>query len=122
MTDSNRSLSEVPGLIEERRRYEGWITALEARRESTPTHVFDRVRADYQARLERVIEQLVSYRQAIDEEQSSVKSRLALIEAEERLQRDERAELELRGHVGELVGDDADSAFRTVDATIEQLV
>ncbi|HEY9227698.1 MAG TPA: hypothetical protein VIP11_13665, partial [Gemmatimonadaceae bacterium] len=95
MTDSNSSMNEVPGLIEERRRYEGWLTALEARRESTPQHVFERVRADYRARLQRVAEQLASHRQAIEEEQTSVQSRLSLLEAEERLQRDERAELEL---------------------------
>lgn len=122
MTDSNRSMNEVPGLIEERRRYEGWLSALEARRESTPKHVFERVQADYRARLQRVAEQLASHRQAIEEEQTSVKSRLSLLEAEERLRRDERAELELRRHVGELVGDDAEVAFGTVDAAISQLV
>lgn len=122
MTDSSRSMNEVPGLVEERRRYEGWLTALEARRESTPKHVFDRVRADYHARLQRVAEQLASHRQAIEEEKASVQSRLSLLEAEERLQRDERSELELRSHVGELIGDDADAAFRAVDETIEKLV
>ena len=97
-------MSEVPGLIEERRRYEGWLVALDARRETTPKHVFDRVSADYRARLDRVAEQLASHRQAIEEERASVQSRLSLLEAEERLQRDERAELELRAHVGELCG------------------
>jgi hypothetical protein len=112
----------VPGLIEERRRYEGWITALDARRDTTPAHVFERVQTDYRARLQRVVEQLASHRQAIEEEQASVQSRVSLLEAEERLQRDERAELELRSHVGELMGDDAEGAFRTVDETIAQLV
>src|SRR5262245_66238796 len=106
MTDSQSSLSEVPALLEERRRYETWLAALEARRESTPVHVFERVQADYRSRLQRVAEQLASHRQAIEEEQTSVMSRLSLLEAEERLQRDERAELELRGHVGEVIGDD----------------
>src|SRR6185295_16130203 len=122
MTDSNRSMSEVPGLIEERRRYESWLAALEARRDSTPQHVFERVHADYRSRLDRVGEQLASHRQAIEDERTSVQSRLSLLEAEERLQRDERAELELRSHVGELVGDDADAAFRAVDETINKLV
>ena len=122
MTDSDRSLSEVPGLIEERRRYEGWLAALEARKESTPAHVFERVQADYRARLGRVAEQLASYRQAIEEERASVQSRVTLLDAEEQLQRDERAELELRAHVGELSGEDATAAFSTVDETIEKLV
>jgi hypothetical protein len=115
-------MSEVPGLIEERRRYEGWLVALDARRETTPKHVFDRVSADYRTRLNRVSEQLASHRQAIEEEKASVQSRLSLLEAEERLQRDERAELELRAHVGELAGDEAEAAFGAVDDTISKLV
>lgn len=122
MSDSNRSIAEVPGLIEERKRYEGWLAALESRRDSTPAHVFERVRADYRARLERVAEQIASHRQAIEEERTSVQSRVSLIEAEEQLRRDERAELDLRAHVGELVGEEAETSFRTVDEAIAKLV
>jgi hypothetical protein len=122
MTDSNRSLSELPALIAERRRYESWLVALDARRDSTPSHVFERVQSDYQARLARVVEQLEAHRHIIDEERNSVQSRLSLLEAEERMRRDERAELELRSHVGELVGDNAASAFKAVDESIKQLV
>ena len=121
MTDSNRSMSEVPALIEERRRYEGWLAALSARRETTPKHVFERVQADYRARLQRVADALASHRQGIEEERATLQSRLSVLEAEERLQRDERAELELRAHVGELFGDDAATAFKTVDDKIAQM-
>src|SRR5262245_11723049 len=122
MTDSDRSLSDVPGLIEERRRYDGWLAALEARRESTPKHVFERVKADYRARLQRVADQLASYRQAIEEERASVQARIALLDAEEQLQRDERSEFELRAHVGELSHEDMDAAFAVVDSEIERLL
>jgi hypothetical protein len=44
------------------------------------------------------------------------------LEAEEQLRRDERAELELRQHVGELAGTEADSAFQAVDDALRQLV
>jgi len=122
MTDTNRSLSELPGLITERRRYESWLVALDARRDSTPAHVFERVQSDYQTRLSRVVEQLEAHRHIIDEERASVQSRVSLLEAEETMRRDERAELELRAHVGELVGNEAASAFKAVDDTINQLV
>lgn len=122
MTDSQSSLNEVPALLEERRRYEMWLAALEARRESTPPHVFDRVQADYRARLQRVAEQLASHRQAIEEERGHLQSRVSLLAAEEGLRRDERAELELRTHVGELIGVEADTAFGAVDQAIGQLV
>ena len=122
MTDSNRSLSELPALIAERRRYESWLVALDARRESTPAHVFERVQSDYRARLERVHEKVEAHRHIVDEERTNVESRLALLDAEERVRRDERAELDLRAHVGELIGDEAVGAFKTVDDSIAQLV
>ena len=122
MTDSNRSLSELPGLLAERRRYENWLAALDARRETTPGHVFERVQADYRSRLARVTEQLESHRHIVEEERASVQSRLSLLQAEERMRRDERAELELRSHVGELVGEEAGTAFKTVDDAIERLL
>src|SRR5690348_8567479 len=121
MNDSNRSLNEVPALIKERRRYEQWLAALDARRDTTPQHVLERVKADYQGRLQRVQEQLALHRQSILEERASVESRRSLIEAEEQLRRDERSELELRSHVGELAGAEADGAFRAVDDALEQL-
>ncbi len=122
MTDADRSLNEVPALLEEKRRYESWLAALDARRDSTPQHVSERVHSDYRGRLQRVEEQLASHTQAIDAERASLQSRLSLLAAEEQLRRDERAELELRSHVGELGGDEATSAFRTVDDALEQLV
>ncbi len=122
MTDSNRSLSELPGLLAERRRYESWLVALDARRETTPGHVFERVQADYRSRLARVTEQLEAHRHIVEEERASVQSRLSLLLAEERIRLDERAELELRSHVGELVGEEAGTAFKTVDDAIERLL
>ncbi len=122
MTDTNRSLQELPALLTERRKYEKWLMALDARRETTPQHVFERVRADYTGRLERVDEELTVHRQAVQEERSSLHSRRSLLEAEEQLRRDERAELELRQHVGELEGGEADTAFKAVDDALRQLV
>jgi outer membrane biosynthesis protein TonB len=56
------------------------------------------------------------------DEWASLESRLSLLKAEEQLRRDERAELELRAHVGELAGNEAEKAFRAVDEVINQLV
>ena len=122
MTDTNRSLQELPALLTERRKYEKWIAALDARRETTPGHVFERVKADYTGRLERVDEELAVHRQAVQEERTNLHSRRSLLEAEEQLRRDERAELELRQHVGELEGGEAATAFQAVDEALKQLV
>ncbi len=122
MTDSDLKLNEVPSLVEERDRYEAWLEALDARRDTTPKHVFERVQTDYRERLRRVEQELVRHRQSIQEEQASLESRLSLLQAEEQLRRDERAELELRAHVGELAGTEADEAFHAVDEVIDKLV
>src|SRR5512146_2265589 len=121
MSDPNRSMSEVPALLEERRRYEAWLATLESRRGAAPQHVFDRVKADYAARLQRVDEQLALHRHSIQEERTSLNSRRSLLEAEEQLRRDERFELELRSHVGEFAGSEAEAAFQAVDEALAQL-
>src|SRR5690242_17791205 len=46
---------------------------------------------------------------------------MSLLEAEERMRRDERAELDLRAHVGELESEEAGSAFKAVDDAIQVL-
>ncbi|HEY4132680.1 MAG TPA: hypothetical protein VGM50_18850 [Gemmatimonadaceae bacterium] len=121
MTEATRSIDQVPGLVEERRKYEAWLSALEARRATTAQHVFDRVKADYETRLHRVQEELASHRHAIQEERASLVSRRSLLEADEQLRSDERAELELRLHVGEIAGEPADEAFFAVDEALERL-
>src|SRR5262245_43084217 len=121
MSDPNRALSEVPSLVEERRKYEGWIAALETRRESTPPHVFQRVHDDYRGRLKRVEEQLAAYRGAIETERSSIESRLGQIRREEQTRYDERSELDLRVAVGELSASDASATIRSLDDNIGQL-
>ncbi len=122
MTDTNRSLSELPGLVAERRKFNGWLRALDARKDTTPAHVFERVQSDYRARLSRVEEQIEAHRHVVDEERANVRSRMSLLEAEERMRRDERAELDLRSHVGELEGEEATSAFKAVDEAITALL
>ncbi len=121
MTEMNGPLKEVATLVEERRRYETWLAALDARKDSTPAHVFERVQADYRSRMQTVEQRIASHRKAIEDERASVQSRLSLLDAEERMRRDERAELELRTHVGELDGEDATAAFEAVDGAVEQL-
>jgi hypothetical protein len=121
MSEPNRALSQVPALLDERRKYESWLAALEARRESTPQRVFERVRDDYRRRLKRVEDQLASFRDALDAERADISGRLKDIREDEQTRLDERAELDLRVQVGELSAADASSAFRTLDDAVRQL-
>ena len=111
-------MDDLPALIAERKKLESWLGALEARRDATAPHVFDRVRTDYTARLREVDERLSAHRSGILEERTSLESRRSLLQAEEQMRRDERTELELRAHVGELAGAESDAAFGTIDAAL----
>src|SRR5678816_1037018 len=99
------SLTLVESLMAERRKYEQWLAALEARRSTTPERVFSRVHADYHDRLDAVIQQLKEHTEGLRAELASLTSRLSSLENDQQQRRDERAEAELRAHVGELTPD-----------------
>src|SRR3989475_4840569 len=98
---SSKSTAQIQRLLEERRQYEAWLARLSTTTEATPDQVRGRVRADYEARLEAVIEELkvhaASARQAI-EQKKHLRAELQQKEASvsERL-----TETELRHAVGE---------------------
>jgi hypothetical protein len=121
MSKHKSALNDVATLIDERRQYERWLSAIDERRHSAPPHVLARVQADYEARLERVNERLAAHRGAVDEELTGLRSRLALIDAEIQLRSDERAEVELRAAVGELSAGDVSKALSSVGQTIDTL-
>ena len=100
------ALVAVSALMEERRRYEGWLSALDARRAATTEHVFERVRRDYTTRLDAVIVQLTSHAEGLKRELETLTSRLGALTEEHQRAQDERAEAELRAHVGELSAED----------------
>lgn len=93
---------DVAGLMAERQQYEAWLAALDARRDSTPRHVFQRVRSDYEKRLREVVGHLSTHRSELEERLVTLTKRVTELETEEQARRDERAELELRSAVGEL--------------------
>lgn len=114
-------VSAVGALMEERRRYESWLAALDARRAETPKHVFTRVHADYTARLESVIQRLVAHTDGLRAELTTLTTRIASLEEQQHRARDERAEAELRAHVGELTENGWKEVAAASDATIASL-
>jgi len=114
-------VSAVGALMEERRRFESWLAALDARRAETPKHVFTRVHADYTARLEAVIQRMVSHTDGLRAELTTLTTRIASLEEQQHRARDERAEAELRAHVGELTENAWTELAAASDATIASL-
>jgi hypothetical protein len=102
----------------ERRKYEQWLTALEARRSTTPERVFTRVYTDYHDRLDAVIEQLKEHTEGLRAELASLTLRLTALEEEQQQRQDERAEAELRAHVGELSSEAWEQMAREADQSI----
>jgi hypothetical protein len=98
---SSKSTAVIERLLEQRRQYEAWIARLSAAEDSTPAHVRERVKADYEARLGAVLEELKAHadsaRQTIEQRQHF---RLEL-KKKERLAAERLAETELRHAVGE---------------------
>jgi hypothetical protein len=98
---TNIPVDEIRALVDERARYEGWIGALESRRGQTPPHVYDRVRADYDGRLGKVMDRLGVFVAPLREGEGSLAGREDELERSIGDRRDELAEIELRTAVGE---------------------
>lgn len=95
------ALDALRSLIAERQQFEQWISALESRREGTPEHVFERVRGDYQSRLERVVQDIRGHAEELQLSISTLSSRLVEVARDEDTRREGLQEAELRAAVGE---------------------
>ena len=112
---------QVTALYEERQRFEAWLSALEAKRATTPVHIYTRVHADYGTRLQRVVEELRTHRTALQETESTLIDRLTALDGEEAKHRDEAAEAELRATVGELAAAQFDEVTERTSGAIATL-
>ena len=119
--EEGASLVAVSALMDERRRFESWIAALEARKHLTPEHVFARVHADYASRLEAVLAQLTAHADGLRHEMESLIVRLGGLSEERQNAQDERAEAELRAHVGELSPEEWERTASASDARLADL-
>jgi hypothetical protein len=111
----------IAALLQERQRYEQWLAALESRRATTSSHVYARVYADYESRLDRVLEELggrsAELRQVVD----TLTERVNTLQTEENGHRDIRAEAELRAAVGEYSPEQWREVSQTSEADIARI-
>ena len=97
----SKSVSVIQQLLEERRQYEAWLARITATADSAPEHVRTRVRADYEARLKAVIEQLKSHADAARQLIAERKQTHGELQKKEKAAAERLAEIELRHEVGE---------------------
>src|SRR5437870_4653371 len=97
----SKSTVIIQQLLDERRQYEAWIARLNDSADATPGQVRARVRADYEARLAAVTEELMAHaesaRQAIEEKRYL----RAELQKKEARAAEKLTETELRHAVGE---------------------
>ncbi len=98
---SSKSAAAIERLLEERRQYEAWLARINASADSAPEHVRTRVKADYDARLKAVLEELKSHAEAARQLIAQRKETLAELQKKEKLTAERLAEMELRHEVGE---------------------
>ncbi len=121
MTEANNPISAIETLLAERRRYEGWMATLETRRESTPPHVYERVRTDYEARLREVLGRLGGRSSDLRQLVDTLSGKVSNLESDETTRRDALAEAELRALVGEFEPSEWERVKSERDAEIERL-
>jgi hypothetical protein len=122
MTDGRtKQAQEIHALLAERRKYEEWLAQLEARKGTTPDHVFLRVKGDYAARLAEAQKKLSAESGAVRALATELEKTLAAQERQIAGRADERAEAEVRAAVGEFAGKEWDKLRAKLDSAIADL-
>lgn len=98
---SSKSTAAIQRLLEERRQYQAWIARLDAAGDASPGQVKGRVRADYEARLAAVTEELKAHADAARQLIEQRKDNLAELQEKEKAAAERLSETELRHAVGE---------------------
>src|SRR5258705_4140816 len=97
----SKSAAAIQRLLEERRQYEAWLARITATADSAPEHVRTRVRADYEARLKAVTEELKAHAQEARQLIAQRRENLLELQKKEKSAAERLAETELRHEVGE---------------------
>jgi len=115
------AMSALQDLLDERQRYQGWLSTLEGRRSTTPPHVYARVQQDYVGRLDRVMQSLAERAGQLSGTIEDMSGGLATLRQHESDRTDERNEAELRAAVGEFTPDDWERRRAEIDGDLERI-
>jgi hypothetical protein len=96
----------IEALLEQRTQYEEWLAKLDNSGDKAPPAVRERIRGDYQSRLQSVMEQLRGRGSAISEELERHHASQAELDRQRRAAEEALAESEVRHSVGEYTEDE----------------
>jgi hypothetical protein len=91
----------IDALLEERARFQTWLTRLDSAGSDAPPAVRTKIRGDYQQRLDQVIEQLRTHAASVAEQLATLRVRQDDLAGQEVKAQETLAEAELRHAVGE---------------------
>src|SRR5919202_602512 len=111
----------IEELLEQRKQFEEWLAKLDASGDKAPPAVRQRVRGDYEARLQSVMEQLRGRGAAIGEELERHHASQAELDRQRRAAEEALAEAEVRHSVGEYTEDEWRRVSDESRREIEQL-
>ena len=115
----------IEALLEQRTQYEEWLAKLDSSGDKAPPAVRQRVRGDYEARLQNVMEQLRGRGAAIAEELERHHASQAELDRQRRTAEEAMAESEVRHAVGEYTEDEwrriSEQSRREIDQLKTQL-
>jgi len=91
----------IDALLEERSRFQQWLNRLDSTGSDAPPAVRDKIRSDYQQRLDQVMEQLGTHAESVAEQLATLRVQQADLATQESHAQETLAEAELRHAVGE---------------------
>lgn len=118
---SGKTLDLLRGLLAERQQYEQWLAALAKKRPDTSEQVYERVHADYQSRLNTVVERLGSHTDDLQSNLADLTSQIADVTKREKDRRDELQEAELRAAVGEYTAEKWEEISSTAQSDLSRI-
>jgi hypothetical protein len=121
MSKRNKTLELLRGLLGERQQYEQWLAALANKRADTPEAVYNRVHADYQSRLDGVLDKLQSHTADLQASMSELATQLGEVTERETSRREAQQEAELRAAVGEYTADRWSEMSRESETELRKL-
>jgi hypothetical protein len=115
----------IEALLEQRTQYEEWLAKLDSSGDKAPPAVRQRIRGDYESRLQTVMEQLRGRGAAISEELERHHASQAELDRQRRAAEEALAESEVRHSVGEYTEDEwrrvSDQSRREIEELRAQL-
>ena len=121
MADTDSPLAQVDRLLQQREQFEQWLSKLDAAGSKAPDSVRQKVRADYQSRLDAVLVELRSHASAVESALGGHNDALAGLEARQADIQERLAEAEIRHTVGEYTDDEWGAVGAEAEAALNEI-